>query len=201
MVGAVAQAPHAGNTLRDCIERLFDAHEWDRARWLLDGELLATPDDHWVHTQIALSWYEDGRHAEAQQAIERALALAPECPSVRWYHGGILHARGQLDEAITVYRAMVEREPLWASRGACGLPVSIARGLVADAWWRLSDVYAARGDRDLAERAFTEYLERLGTGCLGLYTLDVLDKYGAAHMRRQLRMRRSVHKPALAFVN
>ena len=196
----MALTPHAGNTLRNGIERLFDAREWERARWVLEGELLATPDDHWLHMQIALSWYEDARHDQALAAIQRALTLAPECPAVRWYHGGILHALGRHVDAEKVYRSIVERGIGWASEGSCGVGIGLAKGLIADSWWRISDLHRTRGEEEPAREAFSNFLDLLGPGCFGLYTLDVVTRHEDSFVRRQLRMRSSLRRPALSPV-
>jgi tetratricopeptide (TPR) repeat protein len=196
MLRAVARASHRNGALRVEIERLFDGGEWSRARWILEQLLRDSPHDHWLHMQIALTFFEDRQLDKAWEAIERAVALAPECPQVLWYRAGILHELGRLDDAVQVYRAIVERGPERWTGGGCGLRIALARGLVSDSWRRLFDIHEARGEKEFADLAYEQHLDMLGPGCYGLYTFSVTSGADPEAIRRNLRMRTTLRKPA-----
>jgi hypothetical protein len=193
MLPSVSRASHGGSSLH-LVERLFDEGEWSRARWILEQRLREAPHDHWLHMQIAVSFFEDRRLVEAGSAVERAVVLAPECPSVLWYRGGILHELSRLEDAAHIYSAIVERGPERWMKGGCGLSIGRARGLVSDSWRRLVDIHQARGETKLSELAFDEHLSMLGPGCFGLYTLSVTSTASPETIRRNLRMRTSIRK-------
>ena len=62
------------------INRALDREDWETARRLLLDELKTAPDDHWLLTNIATTFYEQRCYEEALVWSERAQKEAPTAP-------------------------------------------------------------------------------------------------------------------------
>lgn len=140
------------------IERLLAAEDWAGARRLVRKALASTPEDHWLWSRLALTYYEQRRYNVALGHDLRALALQPSCPLALWGLAGTRQMLGEMDEAVLLYRRLIRRGSLRIAAGRCGEGLRWARGLVADCWYRLGEIREARGQRARAATAFRKHL-------------------------------------------
>ena len=153
------------------IEQFIKADDWTGARALIERELVADPDNHWLLTRLALTYYEQYDYRRALQISEQAFAQAPRCPLVLWDYAGALEMLQRHEEATRIYRQLIRRGVESIAYDKCGEGIGRARGLVADCYYRLSGCYEALGRERSALRAFTKHLDMRGPGCFSIYPL------------------------------
>lgn len=140
------------------IERLLAAEDWAGARRLVRKALASSPEDHWLWSRLALTYYEQRRYTEALTHELRALGLQPSCPLALWGLAGAHQMLGHMDDAGVLYRRLIRRGAPRIATGRCGEGLRWARGLVADCWYRLGEIREARGQRARAAAAYREHL-------------------------------------------
>ena len=74
------------------IDGLFARREWGEARRLLEKEREKSPDNHWVLTQLGVTFYEQHRYEEALAWLLASLKIVPDCPLTLWNLAGTLDA-------------------------------------------------------------------------------------------------------------
>lgn len=164
------------------IEGLLASEDWTGARRAIRLKLRHAPENHWLLSRLALTYYEQRQYKKALDLDRRALRLAPSCPLALWGFAGSLEMLGLNAEAVVVYRRLIRRGPVRLGRGACGEGIRWAGGLVADCWYRLGRILEAQSRPRLAMRAYQRHLAaRRGGG-------SICD---AAEVRSRLRLLRS----------
>jgi len=158
------------------VELLLRAERWSDARRAIIVELRSDPEDHWLVSRLALTFYEQRRYKEALIHSERALALAPRCPLSLWDYAGTLQMLNRDVEAVEVYRRLIRRGVKRIANGPCGEGLARARGLIADCHLRLSDSLRALNQEPAAELHFAMHLDQRGPGCHSIYSLKDLAK-------------------------
>jgi tetratricopeptide (TPR) repeat protein len=161
------------------IEGLLASEDWTGARRAIRLELRHAPDDHWLVSRMALTYYEQRKYKKALELEGQALRLAPRCPLALWGCAGSLEMLGREAEALVVYRRLIRRGPVRLGRGPCGEGIRWAGGLVADCWYRLGRISEAQGRPRMALHAYQRHLEaRRGGGSI----------YDAAEVRSRHRL-------------
>ena len=130
------------------------------------------PSSHWLLTRLSLTYYEERKYALALRHVQRAAELAPRCPLVLWDWAGTLQMLGRHEDALRVYKRLVARGVEEIAEGPCGEGRAWARGLVADAYYRMSQCYEAEGRTRAAENALVQHLDMRGPGCRSIYPLE-----------------------------
>jgi tetratricopeptide (TPR) repeat protein len=128
------------------IEAAMDREDWVLARRLLNSELVASPDNHWLVTRLGMTYYEQRNYRKALTSTKRALKLAPACPLVRWDHACALDMCGRVQETIREWKRLVKIGARALGPGQCGEGVRWARGLVNDSKYRLALAHGDIGD-------------------------------------------------------
>jgi tetratricopeptide (TPR) repeat protein len=133
------------------------------------------------HANLAVALLRQQKGAEAQAAIARALALAPDRPDLLALQGDVLQWSGKAEAALPVYRGALQQAPrdvelAWSLyRLAGGLQVDAAAAALREALARLVELRPdnavvqlhagqqaiARGDRAAASVAFLRVGELL----------------------------------------
>ncbi len=67
-----------------------------------------------TYNNVGAALSADGKHAEAIEALERALALEPGFAGARNNYGSVLASQGRIDEALQQFREAVRLEPDFA---------------------------------------------------------------------------------------
>ncbi len=100
-----AQAYNAlGYTLADRTNRLAEALA------LLDKALALAPEDPFILDSVGWAQFRSGNLARAQEYLERAYKVRPD-PEIAAHLGEVLWARGQRDEAGTLWQASLQAHP------------------------------------------------------------------------------------------
>lgn len=154
--------------IEDCI-----AHEkWEAARQLIEAALTDDPESHWLLTRLGLTHYEQFNYRNALEIQEKALAIAPNCPLVLWDYAGSLDMLERPQEALAVYRRLIERGVDALANDECGEGRARARGLYADCFYRMSHCFLALHRKDEALDALQRHLEQRGPGCQSIYPIS-----------------------------
>jgi tetratricopeptide (TPR) repeat protein len=140
------------------IERLLASEDWTGARRHVRKALASAPENHWLWSRLALTYYEQRNYGEALKHDTRAVTLAPHCPLALWGLAGTYEMLGRTREASQLYRRLIRRGSHRLAGGRCGEGVRWARGLVADCWYRLGGISEARGHRARAVIAYRNHL-------------------------------------------
>jgi tetratricopeptide (TPR) repeat protein len=181
-------------TFSDRINKLFDRQEWTAARKLLLAERAKAPDDHWVLTQLGVTYYEQRQYKKAERLFREATEIMPECPLALWHLAGARDALGDHQSAIRIYSRLLAskrtpaQDPCWESN-------EWTEALKTDCVYSLGFCFRQLGKKRKAERYYREYLNLLMAGAAGMYPAeDVIREIqelrssnGSASMRGDLR--------------
>ncbi len=85
------------------VETLLELGDWEAARRRIEPELEKRPDSHWLLTQLGVTYYEQGRYADALRPLLDSLDIVPDCPLTLWNTAGTLDALGKPTEALAIY--------------------------------------------------------------------------------------------------
>src|SRR5438132_700738 len=156
---------------RDSIETLLQRERWDKARKRLQQELTREPDNHWLMTQLGVTYYEQGRCQEALRQFRSSLAIVSDCPLTLWNLAGSLDALGRSDAAIAIYTWLLKSrqspadDPCWESE-------KWTDALKTDCVYRLGACFQHRGRKETAEHCFRQYINLLLAGMIGSYPME-----------------------------
>lgn len=160
----------------DGIESLIEVDDWKGARKAIRAALRHEPENHWLLSRLALTYYEEFKYEKALEYETQALSLAPYCPLALWGYAGTLDMLGRQHEAIEVYRRLVRRGAEAIAHGECGEGLARARGLVADSVYRMAGCYKSLGKSRKAVALLEEHLAQRGKGCHSIYPLREVRK-------------------------
>jgi tetratricopeptide (TPR) repeat protein len=155
----------------DKINGLFAKEEWAKARPLLEAELLKRPDDHWVLTQLGVTFYEQRHYEESLKLFLKSKEIVPDCPLTLWNLAGAFDALGKHADAINLYTWIVEctkspeGDPCWESK-------QWADALKTDSVYRLGVCFQNLGNSPAAEFCYRQHVELVLTGAEGLYSIE-----------------------------
>lgn len=147
-----------GRSLTKTINRLFAQENWAKARSILEKEMAAEPDSHWLRTRLGTTYYEERNYERALEEIEQAYRRAPNCPLVLWDYAGTLHALGRTTKAIGIYGQLLAKGVDAVAHEECGEGVPWAMGLLTDCYYRLGICHAHLGEAAAAGKHFTAYI-------------------------------------------
>lgn len=158
------------------INALFKRDDWKQARSLLETEFKKNPSDHWLLTQLAVTFYEERKYKKALGLLVKSLKIVPDCPLTLWNVGGALDATGQHGSAIRVYTWLLRskkspaEDPCWESE-------QWADVLKTDCIYRIGVCFKNEGAHDLALHCFHQYLNLLMSGKDASYSLDDVHRH------------------------
>ena len=153
------------------IESLIAADDWTEARKIITNALSESPEDHWLLSRLALTFYEQFDYEKALEYDAKALSYAPHCPLALWGYAGSLEMLDRQNEAIKIYRRLIRRGAKAIAYGECGEGLARARGLVADSLYRVASCYESLGRRRQAAKFYEQHLAERGAGCHSIYSL------------------------------
>jgi tetratricopeptide (TPR) repeat protein len=161
------------------IEKAIRADDWLTARALIRTALKSEPTSHWLIARLGLTYYEQRQYKRALRCLEKAMALAPSCPLVLWDYAGALDMLGRTDDAIRIYRRLINRGVERIAVERCGEGKAWARGLIADCHFRLASCLMEKGRFKKAEAVLDRHIALRGRGCRTIY--------GMKDVRKQMR--------------
>jgi tetratricopeptide (TPR) repeat protein len=155
----------------DRINDLFRQDEWEKARQLLERERQKDPHDHWLLTQLGVTFYEQKRYEESLQLFLASLRIVADCPLTLWHLAGTLDALGKHTDAWRIYTWLLEskrspeEDPCWETQ-------QWADSLKTDTVYRLGVCFQNLGKRKEAEDCYRQYLNLLLIGADGTYSIE-----------------------------
>ena len=152
------------------VNRVYMGERWLEATKLIRKHLRRSPNDHWLLTRLASTYYERRRYREALSISRRALAVAPRCPLVLWDHAGILRGLRRHRDSIAVLRRLIRRGADALASGECGEGLTRARALVNDSRLEIARNHEAMGNLPMAKRYVRAYLAGRLHGPKGIYS-------------------------------
>jgi tetratricopeptide (TPR) repeat protein len=153
------------------IEKAIADDDWEAARLLIQSALEEQPENHWLLTRLALTYYEQFDYQRALELSCQALAIESECPLALWDYAGALEMLDRPEEALTFYQRIIDRGIDSLAYDQCGEGRARARGLSADSHYRMSHCYLALGDKDKAVEMMRLHLQQRGPGCQSIYPI------------------------------
>lgn len=177
------------------IATLIEREKWTDARQAIQEALKTAPDDHWLLTRLSTTHYEQGDYPEALLWVEKAKALAPNCPLVLWDYAGTLDMLGREREAIAVYRSLLQRGPEAIAEDECGEGIEWARGLLTDCVYRAGRCFEDLGDRRRAATLYRSYRDLVDMGAPSIYPReDVVARLRKLIHRRNNRIEQTLEQ-------
>jgi tetratricopeptide (TPR) repeat protein len=172
------------NGKADKIELLLEREQWKKARALLEKDRAKAPRDHWVLTQLGVTYYEERDYTAALELFLASLKIVPDCPLTLWNLAGTLDALGEPLDAIWIYTWLIEhkaaprKDPCWES-------VAWAQALKTDCVYRLGVCFQHLKKAETAERFYRRYIDLLLLGRKGSYAIEqVMRQLRALHASR-----------------
>lgn len=153
------------------LETLLDQERWSQARELIEIQLQSQPDNHWLLTQLASTYYEERQYRKSLSILKKSLSIVDDCPLTLWHFAGALSALGKHADAIACYKALIqskvtaEDDPCWESE-------EWSRSLKADCLYRLGECYHKTKKYSLADRCLRRYIDLRLLGVEGIYSID-----------------------------
>jgi tetratricopeptide (TPR) repeat protein len=161
----------AKDKLADAVDDLFRRSEWEAARARLEREREKDPGNHWLLTQLGVTFYEQRRYKEALPLFLASLKIVPDCPLTLWNLAGTLNALGEPAKAKRIYVWLLESQkspaddPCWESE-------AWTAALKTDCTYRLGICFRHLGKKRTAELWFRQYIDLLSEGFQGSYPAE-----------------------------
>jgi tetratricopeptide (TPR) repeat protein len=158
------------------IDDLIDAERWEEARKLIDKALKKEPDNHWLLTQLAETYYEQRLYKKALSLLLRSRSIVADCPLTLWHLANTLGALGYHSEALRIYTWILrskktpEDDPCWES-------VEWTDALKTDCVFRMGLCFKHLGKNEEAAHCFRKYIDLTLLGMGGTYSIDEARKY------------------------
>jgi tetratricopeptide (TPR) repeat protein len=143
--------------------------DWDSIVKVLELELAKTPDDHWLLAEIASAYYEKKDYDTAYKFIIEAVPLQEDCPHSLWHLASIIRMRDQQEDAITIWKELINRGEERLAYDECGEGLKKARSLIADCKYMISKTYRELGNEELAKIFKEDYLIDIAKGVTSIY--------------------------------
>lgn len=169
------------------VERLIEEGDWVAVRGRIERELAGEPNNHWLLTQLGVTYYEQGQYKKALDGLLASHRVLPDCPLTLWNLAGTLDALGRAEIAAAIYIQLIESDstptadPCWEGR-------NWADGLKTDCVYRLGVCFQHMAKMDSAEYCLRRYVELILDGAPGTYSVDA-----AAKRLRELRPQNGRH--------
>src|SRR5437867_3450047 len=98
----------ARRNFSDKIDDLFQRGQWEAARKQLEAERQKDPANHWLLTQLGVTFYEQERYEKALELFQASRELMANCPLTLWNLAGTLDALGKHSAAARIYTWLLE---------------------------------------------------------------------------------------------
>jgi hypothetical protein len=153
------------------LEALLEQGAWEDARRRIEEELKHHRDDHWLLTQLGVTYYEQGRYRESLTPFLDSLKIVPDCPLTLWNLAGALDALGKPEEALAIYtwllrsKKSADDDPCWESE-------DWTDSLKTDCVYRVGACFQRLGRAESAGNCFRQYINLILAGMNGTYSID-----------------------------
>ncbi len=99
-------------------DETFEPGSLDAAQVSFERAVARSPNSYLLWLQLGRAFEQNGEDEKAEQALARALELAPNYASVKWAYGNLLVRRGRLNEGFVPIREAVAADPSLAAPAA-----------------------------------------------------------------------------------
>lgn len=158
------------------VEKFFIKEQWEKARNVITKALKQEPDDHWLVTRLATTYYEERNYEKSLELNLRALKLNPRCPLVLWDYAGTLDMLKDYKRAISIWKKLISRDVEKLAYGECGEGLRWARSLINDCRYRIGLAYKRLGKTNVAKRYLNSHIENRSPGIPSIYPLQKVKK-------------------------
>ena len=172
---------------KDRIEGLIEQEKWLDVRRAIQEELKADPDNHWLLTRLSTTFYEQHAYKDALRWVEKAKEIMPNCPLVLWDYAGTLDMLGRKQEAIVIYRSLLDRGAEAIAEDECGEGLDWALALLTDCVYRIGACCEDLKDRRKAADLYRRYLDIVDMGVQSIYPREEV----VARLRKLTRQRKN----------
>lgn len=159
------------------IEASLQQRRWSEARRWIQQALEQSPDDHWLWTMLGLTHYEQQDYETALAHTEKAQRLQPDCPLVLFHYAGTLYLLGRYEEALALWRGLLDREVESVAYDSCGEGMDWALQLLNDCHFRMGRCSQFLGDNKAAQLSFLKYLHNRSHGVGSIYEREIAEKH------------------------
>ena len=128
------------------VEDLLEKEAYTEARPVIRRALRADPEDHWLWSCLATTYYEKGNYRRSLEYEAKAVELAPRCPAALTGYADRLYLLGRVGEAMAVYRRILNRGVESLARGPCGEGRRSALALMNHCRYRIALCYRDGGE-------------------------------------------------------
>ncbi|MFZ1937389.1 MAG: tetratricopeptide repeat protein [Thermoguttaceae bacterium] len=153
------------------IDRLFQQEKWDEARSVLEQERDKDPNNHWVLTQLGVTFYEQRQYKEALQLFLASQKIVPDCPLTLWNVAGVLDSLGKYADAVRTYLWLLRNKKSPAD-DPCWETEEWAETLKTDCMYRLGLCFQHLHKKREAGSCYRRYIDLLSIGIEGSYSFD-----------------------------
>ena len=147
------------NSLFTKIDKVVGKEDWVKARPLIKKAIKKYPDDFYLLTQLAVTYYEQKNYEQAFEAIKKAYELEPTEPLVMWHYAGTLDMLGDKPKAIDVFKRIVKKGPEKIAYIDTTEGLRRAKSLINDCNYLIGMCYKDIGKKSLAYKWLTNHLE------------------------------------------
>lgn len=131
-----------GEIISATVNNFFDNSEWEKAKIYIEKELLEAPNDYWLISTLAITYYELRDYVKALSLSENALSINPKDYLVLDYHACILSViPGKELVAIKFLKKIVKTDINKMAYGPTGEGMKWAKSIINDCRVRLAMVY------------------------------------------------------------
>ena len=156
------------------ITKLLMSDNYQECINLIRKELKRQKDDHWLYASLSSAYYGMGKYKRALKAAEKALNLEMDCPLSQWYYATSLERIGNQDEALDVYKHLLDRCVRNVAFGTCGEGLSRAKSLLNDCRFRIGSIYMSKQDLKSAKKWFKLYIRKRKEGVRSIFRLKTI---------------------------
>ena len=153
------------------IESAIDSEHWEQARKLIKADLKTDPNNHWLLTRLAATYYEQRKYGTALRISKRAVQLMPNCPLVLWDLAGAFEMCGEETKAILIWKDLLKLGESDVAYNECGEGLRWARSLLNDCRYRIAIVLADRRRNKDAIQWLDEHIKHRRPGLPSIYPL------------------------------
>ena len=149
---------------------------------MLIDALKEDPSNHWLLTRLGTTYYEQKNYKKALAFSRKALKTNPNCPIVLWDLAGALFALEKFEDAFSIYRSLLSKDPQKLAKGPCGEGISWTISLLIDCFFRLGLCFHEMGDDELALKSFLKFLEFRSHWTDGIHSIqDATEEIAEIH--------------------
>ncbi len=153
------------------IETLLEAGQWDQARKSIEQALIDDPNNHWLLTQLGVTFYEQRDYEKAVRKLLASFDILPTCPLTLWNLAGAVDAIGNSPKAIGIYTTLL-RSKHTAADDPCWESQEWTDALKTDCVYRIGVCLKRLKKWKGAEDCFRNYIDLILAGMAGTYSVE-----------------------------